>query len=112
MDFIDKKSIKIVQDLPDDVKEHIFKEFFELRNESDYFLNWLKENYRLDKDLKDVEDTVKKILTSPVALEYLFKENDIIKNCYQDHYISNLKTFQLMSLNHSFITSILMYMWH
>lgn len=110
MNFIEKKSF--IQDLPDELKDHIFKEFFELRNDCDYFLDWLEGNYRLDKDIKEVDKKVENILKTPLAVEYLLKKSEIIKNCYQDHFISNRKNFELMSLNHSFIVSILMYMWH
>ena len=37
---------------------------------------------------------------------------NIYRNCYQHHYIEGKKSFQLMNINHSFATSIAMYLYH
>ena len=98
--------------LPEDLKNHIYNEYFLLKNDCDKVLEWLNENSSLKKNISEIYDIVSNLLESPIAVEYLIKQNKYLKSSYNYHFIEYKKHFVLMNKVESFITATLMYMWH
>lgn len=100
------------ENLPQDLNNKIYSEYFLLKKDCDYVLNWLNNNHRLDKNINEIYDLVTKLLRSQIAIEYLINKNKYLKTSYNYHFLKNQKNFDLMDNVGSFITATLMYMWH
>ena len=103
---------KLVEILPEDLKNHIYRDFILLKEECDFLLNWYNENYRLDKPISDVEEITNKLLKNKMSIEYLRYKNNSFDVSYDIHFIQNKKSFDLMNITNSFTASVVMYMWH
>lgn len=103
---------QLCDNIPQDVNDHIYQEFFLLKPTCDTYLKWLEDNSDLSKNPEEVYDLANILVNSNVSVEYLISKNPIIKKTYQDHFVDNNKNFKLMNNINSFTTSILMHMWH
>lgn len=100
------------ENIPEDLQNHIYNDYFLLKNDCDKVLKWLNENSSLNKNISEIYHIVSNLLNSSVAVEYLIKQNNDLKTSYNYHFIEDKKHFVLMNKVESFITSTLMYMWH
>ena len=107
-----KKTIRLINSLPDDVMRHIYEEYFVGIDTCNKYLKLLesKESHNLNY-LPLVEPT-RRLLEHPCAIEYLCGKHKVFKKMYTEHYIKHNKWFLLMDMLHSFIASILMYLYH
>ena len=104
-----------IEKLPCDLKIHIFNTYL-VPQQCEIFLNWLENNNAIDMTpnvfTQEIDNVIVGLLNNKKCLNYLFKENDNIKKMYIRHYIKRERAFNNMSVRKSFVTSILMYMWH
>ena len=108
-----KKTIRLIQALPDDVSRHIYEEYFEAKPLCREFLNLLlndKRSHRLEH--KHLTEITSRLIRHPCAVEYLSKHCKVFKNMYKAHYIDNDKYFEQCNVLHSFVLSMLYYLYH
>jgi hypothetical protein len=107
--------IKNISNLPCDLKRHIFTTFI-VPQQCHIFLDWLENNSHIDMTSRvftnEINDIIIELLSTNYYMDYLFEKNAVIKKMYIKHYIKKEKMFVLMTTRKSFVTSILMYMWH
>lgn len=103
--------ININSNLPVEIVNEI-EEYFVSIEDCDSLLQWFEDNYHLNCCATEVEELTNHILKSKEAIAYLSKKNNYFRDCYKKHFIEKEKMFKLMNPTCSFITSILMYMWH
>ncbi len=102
-----------ITNLPSDLSQHIFEDHIVNISDCDKFLDYLQKNHKLNLDFSNIEGVVEKLLDSPLSIDYLCEKNKYIELCYKAHYVENDHVgFVKMSKLHSFIASILFYMYH
>ena len=110
-----KQLLKNIKNLPCDLKTHIFKTFI-IPKHCELFFDWLENNNAMDMTssvyTNKIDNLIKYLLSSKECINYLCEKNTIVKKMYIRHYIKKEKAFELMSTRRSFVTAILMYMWH
>ena len=112
----------IQQSLPKDIQRYIYLSYLWFEAEKkpicDDLLAWFSLNQDVqnlhvsegvfDKKIKIVEN----LLTCSTCVDYLCKQDEDFKRCYQSHFTEKKKGFVLMTKTKSFITSIIMYKHH
>lgn len=78
----------------------------------DELLIWFDRNHNLKCCAQEVEQLTNEILQDKECIEYMIKNNRWFEMVYNEHIIEKKKSFVLMNVTQSLITSILMYMWH
>lgn len=101
----------IISKLPVEINMKI-KEYFVSQETCDKLLLWWEDNYILSCSAKEVEYLAIQILKDKEAIEYLCRKNEYVKSIYKEHFIEKKKYYHLMTPTCSFITAVLMYMWH
>ena len=107
-----KKTIRLINSLPDDVMRHIYEEYFVGIDTCNKYLELLKSDDSHNLEYAHLVEPTRRLLAHPCAVEYLCSKHKIFKKMYIEHYIKNNKAFLLMDMLHSFIASILMYLYH
>jgi len=83
-------------------------------NECNQLLNWLLHSD--DAHSLNIPDSIcdrfGAIITIPECVDYLCNNDDTFKQCYTSHYVRRCKTFDMMDMLTSFVSSILMYKYH
>lgn len=109
------KGEELIKKLPCDLKVHIFITFI-VPQQCHIFLDWLKNNSHINMSscvfTNEINDVITELLSNKYYMDYLFEKNTLIKKMYIKHYIKKEKMFVLMTTRRSFVTSILMCMWH
>ena len=108
-----KKTIRLIQALPDDVSRHIYEEYFEAKSTCKQFLNLLfndKRSHRLEHS--HLTEITSRLICHPCAVEYLRKHCKVFNDMYKAHYIDNNKYFEQCNVLHSFVLSMLVYLYH
>ena len=101
-------------DLPNDVKKHIYNEHFEYDLIYNDLSNMLNNANSRNLDVSELSDyfTSKKILDDKNLIYYLRNKNNIFDTIYEKHYIKNQTDFVLMNKLDSMCQSWLMYLHH
>jgi len=108
-----KKTIRLIQALPDDVSRHIYEEYFEAKSTCSEFLNLLFNDKRSHSlEYSHLTEITSRLIRHPCAVEYLSKHCKVFNNMYKAHYIDNNKYFVLMNVLDSFVLSMLFYLYH
>lgn len=109
-----KKTIQLIQSLPDDVSRKIYEDYFEATDICKEFLKILFTDKRSQRlEYKHLIDITEKLIKHKCAVVYLRKNCKEFDISYKIHYIENRKSFTGMeSLINSFILTILMYLYH
>jgi len=106
------KTIRLINSLPDDVMRHIYEQYFVGIDECNQYLELLKSDKSHNLEYEHLTEPTRKLLQHPCAVEYLCKKHKVFKHMYTEHYIKHNKSFLRMDMLHSFIASILMYLYH
>lgn len=107
-----KKTVRLINTLPDDVMRHIYEQYFVGIDTCNKYLELLKCKDSQNLKYEHLLEPTRRLLTHPCAVEYLCSKHAGFKQMYITHYIKNNKLFLLMDMLHSFIASILMYLYH
>jgi len=108
-----KKTIQLINALPNDVSRQIFEEHFEATHVCKEFLRLLFEDVRSKRlQHEHLIDITSKLLKYPCAVVYLRKNCKVFDTSYKIHYEENYKKCVLMDKQISFILHILMYLYH
>jgi len=108
-----KKTIRLIQALPNEVSRDIYEEYFEAKSTCTEFLNLLLEDKRSHSlELNHLREITERLLQHECAIKYLSKHCEVFNNMYKAHYIDNNKCFVLMNVLDSFIASMLMSLYH
>jgi|SaaInlStandDraft_7_1057024.scaffolds.fasta_scaffold43672_3 hypothetical protein len=83
-----------------------------IKHKCDELIIWFDMNYNLKCAAQEVEQLTNEILQDKEGIEYMIKNNKWFEKVHNEHIIQNKKSFVLMNMTQSLITSILMYMWH
>ena len=83
-----------------------------IKHKCDELIIWFDSNYNLKCSAQEVEQLTNEILQDKEGVKYMIKNNKWFEKVYNEHIIQNKKSFVLMNMTQSLITSILMYMWH
>mgnify|MGYP006149361947 FL=1 len=83
-----------------------------IKRKCDELIIWFDINYNLKCAAQEVEQLTNEILQDKEGIEYMKKNNKWFEKVYDEHIIQKKKSFVLMNMTQSLITSILMYMWH
>lgn len=106
-----EEGLSIISRLPVDIRIKI-KDYFVSKETCDKLLSWWKDNYILRCSAKDIEDVANEILKSEEAVEYICRKNKYARPIYIEHFIDGKKYYHLMNSTCSFVTAVLMCMWH
>ena len=101
-----------IEKLPDCLKMHIYKEFFEIEIYYKKIKQVLDTNLSRDLDIKFIRPYIPLILAKQKLVEYLFQNMKEFRLTYTSHKIEQKKGFNYMKNGDSFALSILMYMYH
>ena len=108
-----KKTIRLIQALPDDVSRHIYEEYFEAKSTCKEFLNLLLKDKRSHHlEYKHLTEITKRLIQHECAVEYLRKHCKVFNDMYKAHFINKVNYFAQMNVMDSFILSMLMYLYH
>lgn len=107
-----KNTIRLINTLPDDVMRHIYEEYFVGIDACNKYLELLKSDKSHNLEYAHLVEPTRRLLAHPCAVEYLCSKHKVFKKMYVKHYIQHNKSFLLMDMLHSFIASILMYLYH
>jgi hypothetical protein len=107
-----KKTIRLINSLPDDVMRHIYEEYFVGIDTCNKYLKLLESDESHNLNYLPLLEPTRRLLEHPCAVEYLCSKHKVFKIMYVKHYINHNKSFLLMDMPHSFIASILMYLYH
>jgi hypothetical protein len=108
-----KKTIRLIQALPDDVSRHIYEEFFEAKTTCTEFLNLLLKDVRSHRlEHKHLTEITGRLIQHGCAVEYLSKHCKVFNDMYKAHYIDKKKYFLQLNVLDSFVLSMLMYLYH
>jgi len=101
-------------DLPNDVKKHIYNEHFHYDMIYSELVQILDNANSRSLDVSELSDyfTSKKILDDKKLIYYLINKNNIFDTIYEQHYIKNKINFVLMNKLDSMCQSWLMYLYH
>ena len=106
------KTVRLINSLPDDVMRHIYEEYFVGIDTCNKFLELLKSENSSSLEYNPLIKIAGRLLQSPCAVEYLSKHCRVFKNMYKAHYIDNNKYFEQCNVLHSFVLSMLFYLYH
>jgi hypothetical protein len=107
-----QKTIRLINSLPDDVMRHIYEEYFVGIDKCNKYLKLLESDESRNLKYEHLLEPTRWLLEHPCAIEYLCSKHAVFKQMYVKHYIQHNKSFVLMDMTHSFILSILMYLYH
>ncbi len=107
-----KKTVRLINSLPDDVMRHIYEQYFVGIDTCDKYLELLKGEEAHNLKYEHLVEPTRRLLEHPCAIEYLCSKHPVFKKMYIEHYVKHNKSFLLMDLLHSFIVSILMHLYH
>ena len=108
-----KKTISLIQALPDDVSRHIYEEYFEVKPMCTEFLNLLLEGKRSHRlEYAHLTEITSRLIQHACAVEYLSKHCKVFNDMYKIHYIDKAKIFVQTNVLDSFVLSMLMYLYH
>jgi hypothetical protein len=107
-----KKTIRLINTLPDDVMRHIYEEYFVGIDTCNKYLKLIESDESHNLQYKHLVEPTRMLLEHPCAIEYLCSKHAVFKQMYIKHYMQHNKSFLLMDMLHSFIASILMYLYH
>lgn len=107
-----QKTIRLINSLPDDVMRHIYEEYFVGIDTCNKYLKLLETDESRNLKYEHLLEPTRRLLEHPCAIEYLSSKHKVFKHMYTEHYINHNKSFLRMDMLHSFIASILMYLYH
>lgn len=108
-----KKTICLIQALPDDVSRHIYEEYFEAKTTCKEFLKLLLNDNRSHRlEHKHLTEITGRLIQHECAVEYLSKHCKVFNDMYKAHYIDKKKHFDNLNVLDSFVLSMLMYLYH
>jgi len=108
-----KKTIRLIQALPDDVSRHIYEEYFEAKSTCTEFLNLLLNDKRSHSlEHRHLTEITSRLIQHACAVEYLSKQCKVFNDMYKAHYINNDKYFVQLNVLDSFVLSMLFYLYH
>jgi hypothetical protein len=106
------KIVRLINTLPDDVMRHIYEEYFVCKDACNKYLRLLESNTPQELIYGLLVEPTRRLLAYSCAIEYLCTKHLIFKQMYIKHYIKNNKWYEKMSTFESFITSILVNLYH
>jgi len=107
-----KKTIRLINTLPDDVMRHIYEEYFVGIDTCNKYLKLLESDESHNLNYLPLVEPTRRLLKHPCAVEYLCSKHKVFKYVYTEHFIKKNKSFLLMDMLHSFIASVLMHLYH
>ena len=107
-----KKTIRLINTLPDDVMRHIYEEYLVGIDTCNKYLKLLESKESQHLKYEHLLEPTRQLLEYPCAIEYLCSKHNVFKKMYTEHYIKHNKSFLLMDMLPSFILSILMHLYH
>ena len=108
-----KKTILLINALPNDVSRQIFEEHFEATDVCKEFLKLLFTDPRSKRlEYTHLVDITEKLIKYECAVVYLRKNCKEFNTSYIIHYIENRKLNTSIEHLNSFILTILMYLYH
>ena len=106
------KTVRLINSLPDDVMRHIYEQYFVGIDTCNKYLELLEGSDSRNLKFEHLVEPTRRLLEHPCAVEYLCSKHSVFKKMYIEHYINHHKAFLLMDMLHSFIASILMWLYH
>ena len=105
---------EIINKLQYDIKIKIYNDNFHIKHDCNKLIEWFNKNSSLQCSASEVEELTNKILESKEGIEYMKKKNKFFEEYYIQHFVDKdkKKSFIKMNNTQSFITCILMSMWH
>jgi len=107
-----------INNLPQDLKTKIYKQYFwfdvEKKPKCDCIIDWFQNSDDAQKLRRNdnILNTINKLLKNETCIEYMRNQDKEFNSCYIYHYIDNKQNFVKLSKLESFVLSILMYKYH
>lgn len=112
-----QQTIKLVQELPSDVKTKIYQEYVIGIEKCKEFMDILKSDKATKLEYQEITKKWLKIKEYNNAIYYLCNSDGIVKEAsfkyhYEDHYNKGKKSFVRLNNDESFVLCLLMTLYH